>query len=109
MFVHHCGVLVEGQSSLADVEHTRNPSKAVTPLKTPQVNDINIHADRQVTKDELCSMLSVSEGSDMTIIKHLDYSRVCAWWVLRMLTDMHKKTKKTTATTLLQCYDNKGE
>jgi hypothetical protein len=42
----------------------------------------------------LSGILNISYGSVKTIIKqHLQYSKVCARWIPRLLTDEHKSTQ----------------
>lgn len=107
-WVHRCDEAEVGQSSMADAKRTGRPSTAVTPHNIHRVDDI-IRGDRRVTLDELYSMLSISKGSVQTIIKDLGYSKVCARWVPRILTDRHKETRKTIAINLLHRYETEGE
>lgn len=88
-----CGKAVD-HSSLADAEGAGCSPTAVTPYNICQA-DGNIDGHCQVNMDKLFSMLSVSKGSVMEIIKHLGYSTVCAWWGSWILTDKHKETRKT--------------
>jgi hypothetical protein len=70
-WVHHCGK--------AEVHRTCRPSTALMQHNICRGCHI-ICGDRQVTMDELCSVLSISKGSDMSIMKDLANSKVCARW-----------------------------
>lgn len=98
----------QGQTPLADEKRSGRPVTAVTPRNIQRVDEI-IREDRRVTTNELCLTLSISKGSVMTIIQQLGYSKICARWVPRMLTDQNKETRKTIASELLQRFNLEGE
>jgi hypothetical protein len=61
--------------------------------------------DRHVKTDELSSStLPIDKGSVMAFTEELDYSKVCARQMPRMLTDTYKETRNETATDLLHPY-----
>jgi hypothetical protein len=68
-----------------------------------------IHADRRITSRQLAIQLSVSNGSAMTIIDALGYSKVCARWVPRSLTTEHRRQGKAICSELLEHFDAEGE
>lgn len=98
----------EGQTPLTDEKRSGRPVSAVTPHNIQQVDDI-IRGDRRVTADEVCRIISLSKGSVITIIKQLGYSKVCARWVPRMLTDQNKEARKTIASQHLQRFRLEGD
>jgi len=67
------------------------------------------HADRRITSRQLTVQLAVSNGSAMSIIGALGYSKVCARWVPRSLTTEHKCQKKTICCELLERFDAERE
>ena len=73
----------EGQTRLADETRSGRLATAVTPGNIQRVDDI-IRGDCRVKTDELCCILSFSNGSVITIIHQLGYRKVCARWVPRM-------------------------
>jgi hypothetical protein len=68
-----------------------------------------IHAERHITSWQLAVQLSVSNGSAMTIIDALGYSKVCARWVSRSRTTEHRRQRKAICSELLQHFDAEGE
>jgi hypothetical protein len=91
-WVSRCGDAEVGQSSLTDAHRTGRASTAETQHNNCRVGAI-IRGDRRATMDELCSMLSISKGGFMDIIKDLGCSKVCARWVPRMLTDLTQRSR----------------
>ena len=68
-----------------------------------------ILADRRNTSRQLAVQLSVTNGSAMTIIDVLGYSKVCARWVPRSLTTEHRRRRKAIRSELLERFDAEGE
>ena len=55
--------------------------------------DALIQENRLITVRKLSGILNISDGSVKTIIKqHLQYLKVCARWIPRLLTDKHEST-----------------
>ncbi|UYV81057.1 hypothetical protein LAZ67_19002676 [Cordylochernes scorpioides] len=67
--------------------------------------------DRRVTVRKLCDL--VPDVSKTTIDKisreHLGYSKVCAIWVPKMLTEDHKRQRVDAAQKFLDCHKTDGE
>ena len=73
--------------------HERRPRTSITVMNSIRVNAL-IGENRRITASELSAILNISYGSVKTIIKqHLQYSKVCARWIPRVLTDVHKSTR----------------
>jgi hypothetical protein len=51
--------------------------------------DALIWEKRRITVRELSGILNISKGSVKTIRQHLQYSKLCARWIPRLLTDEH--------------------
>ena len=72
--------------------HECRPRTSITGENSDRV-DALIRENRQITVRELSGILNISDGSVKTIIKqHLQYSKVCARWIPRFLTDEHEYT-----------------
>jgi transposase len=71
----------------------------------------NIRADRCVTINELHEIIpEVSKSLVHEIVKEkLDYHKLCARWVPKMLTEKHKKNRMGAALTFLTRYSEKGD
>ena len=81
------------------------PSTSVNPAKKIKVDTL-IRAHRRITIDELVSVLGVSHGSAQSIVESLKYSKVCARWVPRQLTDEHKAERVDCCTELRELSDS---
>ena len=88
--------------------HGRWPRTSITGENSDRV-DALIRENRRITVSELSGILNISDGSVKTIIKqHLQYSKVCARWIPRLLTNEHKSTRLQVAQSLLSQYEQKG-
>jgi transposase len=76
----------QGQGNVSDLSRSGHASTAVTPA-TMQRADSHIRTDRRITTRELASILGVGKGSVDRIIHQLGYSKVCARWIPRTLTE----------------------
>jgi hypothetical protein len=74
-----------GETELHDRPRSRRPATTTISDMSQRADDI-IHADQRITSRQLAIQLSVSNGSAITIIEALGYSKVCARWVPRNLT-----------------------
>jgi hypothetical protein len=68
-----------------------------------------IQNDRWLTTAKFVIGPSVSKGSMNNIIDALGYSKVCACWVPRSLTDYNKTVRKEVCSDLLSRYQADGE
>ena len=69
--------------------------------------DVLIKENRRITT-ELAESLGVSEGSAVKIMDTLGYSKVCAKWVPRQLTEAHKQSRLEACSKLLEyCHSDK--
>ena len=86
--------------------HERRPRTSISGENRDCV-DALIRENRRITVCELSGILNISVK---TIIKqHLQYSKVCARWIPRFLTDEHKSTRLQMAQSLLLRYEQEGE
>ena len=61
-----------------------------------------------ITINELAELLGVSAGSAVKIMDTLGYSKVCARWFSRQLTEAHKQSRLEACSELLEyCHSDK--
>ena len=77
------------ESDLCDRPRSGRPSSAHSSANIDQA-DALIKENRCITINELAESLGVSAGIAVKIMDTLGYSKVCAWWVPRQLTEAHK-------------------
>lgn len=67
--------------------------------------------DRRITVRELCDLVpDVSKTTiDKILTEHLGYSKVCARWVPKMLTEDHKRQRVEAAQQFLDCHEADGD
>jgi DNA-binding MarR family transcriptional regulator len=90
----------QGHGNVSDLPRSGCLSTAVTPA-TMQRADSHIRNDRRMISRELAAILSIGKGSVDKIIHQLRYSKVCARWVPRSLTEEHKNKEKASARSCL--------
>ena len=66
--------------------------------------DALIKENRCITINELAESLRVSAGSAVKIKDTLGYSKVCARWVPRQLTEAHKQSRLEACSEFLEYY-----
>jgi len=94
----------EGRETVENEPHERRSRTSLTGENSDRV-DALIWENRRVTVREVSGILNISDGSVKTIIKqHLQYSKLCARWIPRLLTDEHKSTRLQMAQLLLSRY-----
>ena len=97
-----------GNASLRDKSRAGLPSTSVNYANKTKADTL-IRADRRITIDELASVLGASHGSAHNIVESLEYSRVCARWVPRQLTDEHKAERVNCCTELRELSKRDNE
>jgi histone-lysine N-methyltransferase SETMAR len=93
---------------VSDLPRSGHPSTVVTPAKI-QLAESHIRNDRRITTRELAAILGIGKGSVDKIIHLLGYSKVCARWVPRSLTEEHKEQRKIICSELLALYEAEGD
>ena len=89
--------------------HECRPRTSITGENSDCV-DALIRENRQITVRKLSGILNISDGGVKTIIKqHFQYSKVCAWWIPRLLMDKHKSSLLQVAQSLLSRYKQEGD
>jgi transposase len=83
----------QGEGNVSDLPRSGRPSTGVTPA-TMQRADNHIQNDRRITTRKLAAILGIGKRSVGKIVHQLGYSKVCARWVPRSLTEDHKEQRK---------------
>ena len=84
------------------------PRTSLTGENSDRVHAL-IRENRRITVCELSGILNINDGSVKTNIKqHLQYSKVCTRWILRLLMDEHKSTWLQVVQLLLR-YEQEGD
>ena len=91
-WVQRVKALGSGETEQHDRPRPGRPATATSPDMLQCTDDI--HADQHITSRQLAVQLSVSNGSAMTIIEALGYSKVCTRWVPRSLTTEHRRQRE---------------
>ena len=90
-----------GRSDIIDKSRSGRPSSAVTETNKQRVDQL-IRSDRRVTTNDIIEVIRVSHGSFHNIIGDHGYSKVCARWVPRQLTDELKRSRLDVCDQMLQ-------
>jgi len=77
-----------GDSDVQDKPRSGRPCTSVTP-RNEERHDQLLRAKRRITR-ELCTELNIGFNALKTMVATLEYRKVCARWVPRMLTQEHK-------------------
>ena len=77
-----------GDSDVQDKPRSGRPCTSVTP-RNEERHDQLLRAKRRITR-ELCTELNIGCNALETLVTTLEYRKVCARWVPRMLTQEHK-------------------
>jgi hypothetical protein len=101
----------EFEAGGSDVHDEMSEKPSVVTVEIIQTTDENICADRRLTIHELHQQcLEVSRTVFHEIVtKRLGYQKLCTCWVLKMLTDDHKKNQAAATQTLLTHYEDQGD
>ena len=95
------------ESNLCDRPKSGRPSSAHSSANIDQANAL-ITENRRITINELAESLGVSAGSAVKIMDTLRYSKICARWVPRQLTEAHKQSHLEACSELLKyCNSDK--
>ena len=95
------------ESDLCDRPRSGRPSSAHGSANIDQ-EDALIKENRRIVIDELAESLGVRAGSAVKMMDTLGYSKVCARWVPRQLTEAHKQFRPEACSKLLEyCHSDK--
>ncbi len=79
----------DGKTSIQDEPRSGRPRTASTERNKERVDEI-IQDDRRVTVDTIARTLGIGHSAVREMIESLAYRKVCARWVLRLLTEDHE-------------------
>jgi len=97
----------DGNTSIQDEPRSGRPQTASTECNKERVDEI-IQDDKLVTVDAIARTLGIGHNA-VQVIESLGYRKVCACWVLHLLTEDHKGKRKAITSELLQRYRHKGD
>jgi len=95
-------------TSIQDQPRSSRPRTASTERNKERVDEI-IQDDRRVTVDTIARTFGLGHNAVQEMIESLGYRKVCADWVLRLLTEDHKGQQKAITSELLQRYRHEGD
>jgi len=93
----------DGNTSIQYEPQSGRPRTASTERNKERVEEI-IQDDRRVTLDTIARTLGIGHNAVQEMIESLGYRKVCARWVTRLLTEVHKGQRKAITSELLQRY-----
>ena len=97
-----------GRNDIIDKPRSGRPSSAVTDENKQRVDEM-IRSNRRITTRDIIDVIGVGHSAVHSIISNLGYSKVCARWVPRQLTDELKHRRLEVCGQMLQRYRNEGE
>ena len=102
------GLKKPAESDLCDRPRSGRPSFAHSSANIDQA-DALVKENRRITINDIAKSLGVSAGSAVKIMDTLGYSKVCARWVPRQLTEANKQSCLETSSELLEyCHSDKA-
>lgn len=108
MIAKWCQMFEDGRTNVTDGPRVGRPSTVNTSDNAGRVNEI-ILANCHVKIKEIASELNIAYSSASVLIHdQLGYRKVCAHWVPRVLSDMHKNQHFEAALSFLQRYSTDG-
>ena len=82
-----------GSLKISDLSRSGRPKTAVTDGNVQKIDDL-IHENRRITQHKIARIVGISkERVNHIISNELEYRKICARWVPRMLTDEMKKKR----------------
>ena len=93
-----------GDSDMKDKPRSGRPCIAVTQRNEEHLDQL-IRANRRITTRELCTELNIGCNT----LETMEYRKVCARWVPRMLTQEHKEYRMQVCQDLLNQYEAEGD
>jgi len=97
-----------GDSDVKGQPLSGQPCTAVTPRNEEHLDQL-IRANRWITTRELCTELNIGCNVLDMMVATLEYRKVCARWVPRMLTQEHKEHHMQVCQDLLNQYKAEGD
>ena len=99
----------EGRDRVENQPHPRRPRTSITSENVTRVEQL-ILDNRRITVREISEAVGISVGSVEDIVhKELQFSKVSARWVPRILTSEQRAKRVEVCNDLLQRYEEEGE
>ncbi len=103
-----CSMFNNGRDYVEDEPRAGRPRTSHTAANVKRVNEL-ILEDRRVRIQDIASKLNMCYGTVSTIIhEELNFHKVCARWVPRLLSDDHKGQRFEASLSFLQRYSREG-
>ena len=104
-----CRSFKEGRSNVHDEDRSGRPSVASENLV--ERIDVKIRENRRFTITELSEQFPEVSRTVLyeLVTKELQYRKVCARWVPKMLTETHKQKRMQSARLILERYERDGD
>jgi len=102
-----CREFTAGRTEIHDERSGRPSISDETVAKVEQI----MHQDRRITLDDLCILVPEVSRSTIgkTLTEKLEYQKVCARWVPRMLTEDHQRQRIDSSREFLQRYTDEND
>jgi len=97
-----------GNTNIQDQPHSSRPRTASAEPNKKKVDEI-IKEDRHLMLDAIATKLGTGHNAVQEMIGSLGYWKICACWVLRLLTEDHKVQRKAITSEMLQRYQDEGD
>ena len=99
----------DGRMSTDNDTRSGRPATAVYDENVKEVDNL-IRSDRRVRVKDIMSTLNIGANAANRIIhERLGFSKVCARWIPRHLTDDNKETRRTICQDLFEQYEKEGD
>ena len=104
-----CNEFNAGRTNVVDEQRSGRASSSATEENIGKIDDF-IRQDRWVKIRQIANAVGISKSSVHEIVHDtLHYRKVCARWVPKHLTDLHKAARMGASLTNLQRYHEEGE
>lgn len=97
-----------GNTDITDKPRSGRPLSAATAENKASVDGL-IRNDRRISCRIIANSVGISVGTAQAIVAELGYSKVCARWVPRQLTEELKLKRLNVCTELLKRYASEGD
>lgn len=104
-----CKKFNAGRDNVADEHRSGRPSTGATETNIERINSL-IREDRRIKIRSIAATVDLSVGEVYKIVHVvLGYHKVCARWVPKQLTDLHKEMRMGISLTHLMRYNMEGD
>ena len=97
-----------GRTDINDKPRSGRPASAVTEVNKKRVDEM-IRSDRRVTIRDIVDVIETGHNAVQNLISELGYTKVCARWVPRQLTDQLKQSRLDICKQMMQRCESEGD